>query len=116
MLDNLEEGIILDNKDIIELYICKYYKKLYTDEPYDESLQTEFLELINNKLRESDIEHLQTEITENEIFIAIKDLSINKAPEIDGIPTEFYQNYWGIIKKRICSNHKKCYYRHFINK
>ena len=99
ILDNLEEGIILDNKDSIELYICKYYKKLYTDEPYDESLQTEFLELINNKLHESDIEHLQTEITENEIFIAIKDLSINKAPGIDGIPTEFYQNYWGIIKK-----------------
>ena len=47
ILDNLEEGIILDNKDIIELYICNYYKKLYTDEPYDESLQTEFLELIN---------------------------------------------------------------------
>ena len=72
ILDNLEEGTILDNKDIIELYIHNYYKKLYKDEPYDEILQNQFLELINNKLSDSDKENLGFEITENEIFIAVK--------------------------------------------
>ena len=99
ILDNLEEGIILDNKDIIELYIHKYYKNLYKDEPYDESLQNEFLELVSNKLSDSDKENLGIEISENEIFIAVKDLNTNKAPGIDGIPIEFYQKYWEIIKK-----------------
>ena len=99
ILDNLEEGIILDNKDVIELYIHKYYKNLYKDEPYDEILQNEFLELISNKLNDSDKENLGIEISENEIFIAVNDLNTNKAPGIDGIPIEFYQKYWEIIKK-----------------
>ena len=97
-MDILGKGIILDNKDTIETYINRYYEKLYREEPYDESIQNEFLELISNKLSDTDIELLGKDITEDEIYTAVQNLNINKAPGIDGIPVEFYQKYWNIIK------------------
>ena len=98
ILDNLEEGILLENSDIIELYINKYYEKLYKNEPFDETLQNKFLDLINNKISDAEKETLETNVTEDEIYTAVKNLSTNKAPGIDGIPIEFYQKYWNIIK------------------
>ena len=79
-------------------HINRYYEKLYREEPYDESIQNEFLELISNKLSDTDIELLGKDITEDEIYTAVQNLNINKAPGIDGIPVEFYQKYWNIIK------------------
>ena len=66
IMNQLEEGIILDNTDIIQLYIYKYYEKLYKDEPFDESIQNEFLDLIANKLSDTDREELGIEITDDE--------------------------------------------------
>lgn len=98
IVDNLDEGIILNNRDSIELYIRKYYEKLYDEEPFDESQQKYFVDLINNKLNEIDRDTLSCEITEAEILNAIKGLNANKSPGIDGIPAEFYCKFWEIIK------------------
>ena len=101
IINNLNEGVTLNNKDIIELYIYKYYEKLYDEEPFDEVEQNAFLNLINNKLNENDKETLGKDLTEFEIFTAIKNLNVNKAPGIDGISIEFYQKYWDIIKNEL---------------
>ena len=37
----------------------------------------------------------------HEVYTAIKNLNTNKAPGIDGIPIEFYQKFWNIIKIEI---------------
>ena len=98
VVDNLNEGIILNTKDSIDLYIRNYYTKLYKDEPTDENQQKFFLNLVENRLDNQDKDRLGNEITEQEIHTAIKDLNRNKAPGIDGIPIEFYQTFWQVIK------------------
>ena len=50
IIDNLGENIVLDNTDIIELYIHKYYEKLYKEEPFNESEKNIFLNYITDKL------------------------------------------------------------------
>ena len=40
-------------------------------------------------------------VSESEIFKAIKDMNLKKAPGLDGIPIEFYLIYWDIIKKEV---------------
>ena len=100
-MNNLEEGIMLESTDSIEHYIYKYYEKLYKDEHYNESVQNEFLELITNKLDNNDREILGINVTSDEIYSALKNLNTNKAPGLDGIPAEFYQKFWKIIKNEI---------------
>ena len=89
---------MLESTDSIEHYIYKYNETLYKDEPYNESVQNEFLELITNKLDNNDREILGINVTSQEIYNAIKNLNTNKAPGLDGIPVEFYQKFWKIIK------------------
>ena len=98
IVDNLEEGIILNNKDSIEMYVEKYYEKLYKEETYDECKQKWFLDLIKDELNDLDKDTLGNEITEDEVLNAIKGLNSNKSPGIDGIPAEFYVKFWDIIK------------------
>ena len=57
---------------MIELYINKYYEKLYKNEPFDETLQNNFLDLINNKISDTEKETLETNVTENEIYTGVK--------------------------------------------
>ena len=98
VVDNLGEGIILNNRESIELYVRKYHERLYKEELYDEFHQKYFLDLITESLNETDRETLDSDISEEEILKAIKGLNANKSPGIDGIPAEFYIKFWGIIK------------------
>ena len=80
------------------MYIEKYFSKLYKEEPFDESHQKWFLDLVKDNLNDTDKNTLSSEVIEEEIFNAIKGLNTNKSPGIDGIPIEFYLKFWDIIK------------------
>ena len=102
IVDNINSGTILNNKDSIEWYIYKYYEKLYKKEESDNEFQSWFLEFVEKKLTQIDIQNLEKEVSEKEIFKAIKSLNSNKSPGIDGLPNEFYLKFWEIIKKEFC--------------
>ena len=102
IMENLREGTVLTNKDSINLYVREYYQLLYKKEAVDGNEQEFFLNLVQNILTEEDISELNKDITENEIYNAIKNMNINKSPGIDGLPIEFYLHYWYLIKKEIC--------------
>ena len=97
IVNNINPGTILNKKESIEWYINSYYGKLYEKENSDNEIQTWFLQFIENKISQVDKQLLEKEITEKEIYNAIKDLSSNKSPGIDGIPNEFYLKYWDVI-------------------
>ena len=97
VIENLEADIILKGKDSINMYIEKYYEKLYQREDFDVEYQEWFLRLVNDTLTDNEINSLGENVTNDEIFKAIKDMNINKAPGLDGIPIEFYLKYWDII-------------------
>ena len=101
IMENLEPNTMLKDKNSILLYIKNYYQKLYMKEDYDEEYQNKFLELITKVLTEEEQKLLMEEVSQNEIFKAINDMNINRAPGIDGIPVEFYIQYWSTIKSEI---------------
>ena len=97
VVENLRSGTKLNNKDSIELYITKYFEKLYDVENFDENMQKWFLQFVEEKINENINKILNEEVSNEEIFIAIKSLNVNKSPGLDGLPIEFYQKYWDII-------------------
>ena len=107
IIDNLAEGTILKNKDNIELYVRRYYQLLYKKEPFEIKEQEFFLNFIQNVLTDDDIIELNKDVTESEIYNAIKNMNSNKSPGIDGLPTEFYLCYWNLIKVEVCQIIKK---------
>ena len=98
IVNNLNTGTIIKDKDAIEWYVSKYYEKLYEKENPNEPLQNWFLQFLDSKLSDSEINLLERHISDQEIFIAISQMNVNKSPGIDGIPVEFYFKYWDIIK------------------
>ena len=103
IMNNVQPGTILNNKSSIELYVKNYYKKLYSKEECNENLKEWFLSHVTEKLTELDREILDEEIKDKEIFDAISSTKQGKSPGIDGLPIEFYLEYWNIIKIEICS-------------
>ena len=101
IMENLGPNVILNNKDSISMYIKNYYEKLYTNERYDEEDQEWFLQYVSKCLTSNEQILLESVVTQKELFETIKDMNLNKAPGIDGIPIEFYLKYWNIIKKEI---------------
>ena len=101
IIDNIRKGTILSSKDSINLYVRKYYQLLYKKDEININEQTFFLNLIQNILTEEDINELNKEITQVEIYNAIKNMNLNRSPGIDGLPIEFYLHYWYLIKNEI---------------
>ena len=97
IVENINSGTILKDKDSIEWYINNYFKKLYKREPSNEEMQNWFLQFLDKKLTENDIKMLEMNISKEEIITAINQMNTNKSPGIDGIPIEFYSKYWSII-------------------
>lgn len=49
------------------------------------------------KLNDMDKEELEQMISFNELSEAVQQLSTSRAPGIDGLPAEFYKNFWSIL-------------------
>ena len=80
----------------------KFYQNLYDHEDIDENNQQWLLDHLNGHdgLSETSKNKLDEEIQDTEFYTAIKGMQNNKAPGIDGIPREFYQKFWHLIKDK----------------
>ena len=101
IMDNLGSNVTLKGKDSINLYVEKYFEKLYQKEGSNMEYQEWFLHFVNKSLTENEINKLKENVTGREIFKAINDMNVNKAPGLDGIPIEFYLKFWDIIKDEL---------------
>ena len=57
-------------------------------------MQNHFLSFINNELNDEDRAILSAPLTKDELLNVIKSTAVNKTPGIDGIPVEFYLQFW----------------------
>ena len=86
-----ERGEIITNTTEIQTIIREYYEKLYANklgnlEEMDTFLQTYKLP----KLKQEEIENLNSSITSKESESVIKNLPTNKSPGPEGFPGKFY--------------------------
>ena len=63
-----------------------------------------------NKLKEEEANKLEGEITEAECKNALKNMKLNKSPGSDGIPVEFYINFWENIKQMLLESINSSYH------
>ena len=100
----IEEGRHLTEQKDIETHILNFYQQLYKADDQVEN---------NNLAREDCFTFLQTKVTPehnlellkpltmDEVSEAVKQLPAGKAPGIDAIPAEFYQELWDDIDQDI---------------
>ena len=91
---------ITENKDILQA-IHQFFAELYTEQQTNETLQEEFLQYITTTLDEQDKQNLEQPITQDELNHTLKNTDTNKSPGIDGLPVEFYQTFWPILKNEL---------------
>ena len=89
--------IYTDRKKIMEIS-TSFYEKLYTPNTVNTTTQDKLLKNINKKIPLEGKRNLDLPITLEELKNAVLQMSKGKSPGLDGIPVEFYQEYWEIVK------------------
>ena len=93
-----KEGDIYTDQQNIMRISTEFYKNLYTTEKVNTSTQEKLLRNVKTKLSKEKQTELDKPITAKEIEKAIQYLQKGKSPGLDGIPVEFYKEYWYKIK------------------
>ena len=96
---DIKGEMVTDHKKILAAQ-QSYYQNLYTKCPHLEDSQTKkFLNTSNvRKLNDTQKEKSEGPILEEEVKVAIKFMKNNKTPGTDGLPCEFYKNFWNDLK------------------
>lgn len=81
--------------DILNCF-TQFYTDLYTVEPIDNDIADMFLEDLPS-LSSDDADSLETEITTEEVLLALKSMDNNKSPGSDGLTKEFYLSFFNLI-------------------
>lgn len=91
------DGVITFDPVEIRKLAVKFYMDLYDVETCDlecvSDLLTDLLKLTNEQK-----ESLDGQITFQEITEAMRQLSNGRSPGIDGLPAEFYQTFWNVLR------------------
>ena len=92
---------LLDGDNLLESHILEFYEKLYVlDEQveYNEAARIDCLQFLKQSVTEEHNQELLKPLTQEEVSEAVKQLPAGKAPGIDTIPAEFYQEAWEEIQ------------------
>ena len=100
-------GQIFTNRNDIMRISTDFYKSLYTPNRVDTVKQDRLLRNVKTKLSHDNQRILDAMLSIDELKNAVFGLNTGKSPGLDGIPIEFYQQFWEYIKH--------LYFR-FINK
>jgi len=98
-----KEGVSVEDQGTIENLLVDHFKKSYegTITTSSEYMLDEIQALPIPQLSSQQNLTLNYPITNWEIESTIFQLGSHKAPELNGIPTFFYQDYWETIKNYI---------------
>ena len=77
-------------------------KNIYSKTETNEENKTWFLSLVDQVVTVDENVNLKQNITLDELQDIINSMDKNKSPGIDGIPVEFYQTHWEVIKHELC--------------
>jgi hypothetical protein len=77
---------------------CKFYKNLFMTEGIDIESANKLLACTDAKLNKELAGKLESSISLEELGNAVFDFKKYKSPGFDGIPAEFYQHFWYLLK------------------
>ena len=88
-----------------------FYKNLFTSKNIPNEHIHKYLKNINLQhiLTSSEADPLEQEINENECTKAIKQIKKNRSPGHDGLPIEFYEKFWPLIKTLLLNSFQFSY-------
>ena len=92
-----EGEIFTDKKKLMEIS-TDFYKSLYTPNKVNTATQDKLLKNIKKKISYKQRCTLNARLSDEELRTAAFQLNKDKSPGLDGLPAEFYQEYWDIIK------------------
>ena len=75
-----------------------FYEELYKKVQINKTEQDKFLHNYDKKISDDWHNKLNETFTEKKIYNSLKDMSEDSAPGKDGLPMEFYQTFWYLIK------------------
>ena len=91
-------GNVVENDDEIMEVFHMFYSDLYSESSgSDTSIQNEFIDCLNNPLDEDARNSLDQPITLNDVKSALAVVATNKSPGIDGLPYDFYSNFFDML-------------------
>ena len=96
-----EDGTIATSTEEIAKETKNFYEKLYkgkSESGVSEGMQNIFLSKLDKKLTPKRAQMLEGDITEAETKSVIFEMEKNKSPGLDGIPIEFYQTFYDLLK------------------
>ena len=97
---NNDEYLVNKTEDLLDV-VTNYYEDLFTSKNVENDEIDRYLQTINipYKLSKLEAQNCEQIITEEEYLNVIQNnMKNNKSPGYDGIPVEFYQKFWNIIK------------------
>ena len=104
------DGIIYSDNDNISSIFHEFYSKLYSHDPNcDLYLQDTFINYLDVSLTPSDRDALDSEISLIDVKNALSSTAKNKSPGLDGLPYEFYLNFFDILGHDLVSVFKKIF-------
>lgn len=91
-------GTLTSDPKEMRMIAMNFYKDLFGEQKCDVS-SMDFLFKDLPKLNTEQQKELDSDIMINELSEAVQQMSVAKAPGIDGLPAEFYQHFWHVIKE-----------------
>ena len=94
------DHILTDQKEL-EAHILQFYERLYTkDEVVEQNVaaREDCFQFIQHTVTAEHNAELLRPLTLEEVSEAMKQLPAGKAPGVDSIPAEFYQEVWEDIE------------------
>ena len=97
LAEKMNGQIYTDNENLIRISNT-FYSELYTPTKVKLKKQHKLLSNIKKKITEEQKAKLDATLTPDELREAVFSMQKGKSPGLDGIPVEFYQEYWESIK------------------
>lgn len=96
-LKNANGDVCFDSLSMMEI-AKDFYTDLFSTKPSVDSIATKLLQNVDQKISPDQRNNLDRPITREELRDVVMMLKRNKSPGPDGIPAEFYQQYWDLIE------------------
>ena len=87
-----------DTKNLLRIS-TDFYRDLYTPTSVNTQKQHKLIQNLKRAITKEQREELDAPLTKEDLSKSVSQLNLNKSPGLDGIPSEFYKQYWRMLEE-----------------